>query len=274
MNHYKTLGLAENASEEDIKKAYRKLANKYHPDKETGDEEKFKEIKLAYEILTGQAKDPNVREQASHGGFGAFRDMDRRFHEFMNNMPIAITLAVDIVKAFNGCKIPLNLNGRSIAYELKAGLPQYVTYGDEVPFEDRTKQLHITLNIKSDRFEFARPGTEDGMFFSGDLLTKVEVDALDIMTGGYIVVEDFLGKKLQVRVPAGFDLRTRLKVSKHGYSNWLNGQQERGDLYLIVVPVFKAPKDITLEKVEELKRLVLEQQVTTDPTVTDSSTNT
>ena len=55
---YKTLEVSENASQEEIKKAYRKLARKYHPDinKAKDAEEKFKEINAAYEILSDEQK--------------------------------------------------------------------------------------------------------------------------------------------------------------------------------------------------------------------------
>src|SRR5438034_5211052 len=58
-DYYKILGVERNASDEDIKRAYRKLARKYHPDvsKEENAEEKFKEMAEAYEIL----KDPEKR---------------------------------------------------------------------------------------------------------------------------------------------------------------------------------------------------------------------
>ncbi|HEY9109508.1 MAG TPA: molecular chaperone DnaJ [Roseateles sp.] len=85
-DYYEVLGVAKNASEDDIKKAYRKLAMKYHPDRNQGDgakaaEEKFKEAKEAYEMLTdGQKRaaydqyghagvDPNMG--AGRGGPGA-----------------------------------------------------------------------------------------------------------------------------------------------------------------------------------------------------------
>ena len=55
-DYYKILGVSNDASKEDIKKAYRKLAHKYHPDKEGGDEGKFKEINEAYQILSDEGK--------------------------------------------------------------------------------------------------------------------------------------------------------------------------------------------------------------------------
>jgi molecular chaperone DnaJ len=58
-NYYQILGVEQSASTEDIKKAYRRLAHKYHPDKKGGDEKKFKEISEAYQILN----DKNKREQ-------------------------------------------------------------------------------------------------------------------------------------------------------------------------------------------------------------------
>lgn len=54
-NHYQTLGIKRNATDDNIKSAYRKLAFKFHPDKNNGDkffEERFKEIQEAYEILS------------------------------------------------------------------------------------------------------------------------------------------------------------------------------------------------------------------------------
>ncbi len=68
---YEVLGVEKNASEDDVKKAYRKLAIKYHPDKNPGDksaEEKFREATQAYEIL----KDPNKRSQYDQFGHAAF----------------------------------------------------------------------------------------------------------------------------------------------------------------------------------------------------------
>lgn len=68
-DYYEVLGVSKSASADEIKKAYRKLAVKYHPDKDGGDEVKFKEIGEAYEVL----KDPSKRQrydQFGHAGMG------------------------------------------------------------------------------------------------------------------------------------------------------------------------------------------------------------
>src|SRR5512142_2545656 len=71
-DYYETLGVPKDASEEDIKRAYRKLAMKYHPDKNPGDksaEEKFRDATEAYEVL----KDPQRRSQYDQFGHAAFQ---------------------------------------------------------------------------------------------------------------------------------------------------------------------------------------------------------
>jgi len=55
-DYYETLGVNRNASDEEIKKAYRKFAHKYHPDKKDGDEKKFKEVNSAYQVLSDKTK--------------------------------------------------------------------------------------------------------------------------------------------------------------------------------------------------------------------------
>ena len=64
-DYYNILGVSRNASKEEIKKAYRQLAHKYHPDKAGGDEKKFKEINEAYQVLS------NDRKRTQYDQFGA-----------------------------------------------------------------------------------------------------------------------------------------------------------------------------------------------------------
>ena len=82
-DYYTILGVEKSASQDEIKKAFRKLAHKYHPDKEGGDESKFKELSEAYQILSdekrraeydtyGQTFGPGGGQGADFSGFQNF----------------------------------------------------------------------------------------------------------------------------------------------------------------------------------------------------------
>lgn len=72
-NYYDILGVSKGATDDEIKKAYRKLAHKYHPDKSGGDEAKFKEINAAYQVLSDKTKRQQYDQFGQtfeQGGFG------------------------------------------------------------------------------------------------------------------------------------------------------------------------------------------------------------
>lgn len=80
-DYYQILGVEKNASQEDLKKAFRKLAHQYHPDKKGGDEAKFKEVNEAYQVLSDEKKRANYDQFGSaegpmggaQGGYGGFQ---------------------------------------------------------------------------------------------------------------------------------------------------------------------------------------------------------
>jgi molecular chaperone DnaJ len=88
-DYYQILGVSRDASQEEIKRAYRRLAMKYHPDKNPGDkeaEERFKEISEAYQVLSDPEKRRIYDQQGSRGlediGFTAFTDLNDIFSSF------------------------------------------------------------------------------------------------------------------------------------------------------------------------------------------------
>jgi curved DNA-binding protein len=95
---YETLEVSENASADEIKKAYRKLARKYHPDvnKDPKAEEKFKEINAAYEVLS----DPQKKQQYDQHGDSMFGGQN--FSDFARNQGGGVDLDEILRQMFGG----------------------------------------------------------------------------------------------------------------------------------------------------------------------------
>jgi len=87
-DYYKILGVEKNASSEDIKKAYYRLAHQYHPDKKGGDEKKFKEINEAYQVLSDKEKRSNYDRFGSafsNGQAGGFNYQNMKWEDIMDD---------------------------------------------------------------------------------------------------------------------------------------------------------------------------------------------
>ena len=119
-DYYEVLGVDRNASEADIKKAYRRLAMKFHPDRNTGEdatvaEQKFKEAKKAYEVLSDQQKRA-AYDQFGHagvdsgmgggpgGGFGGSADFGDVFGDIFGDIFGGAGLMIRVVRGLLPCR--------------------------------------------------------------------------------------------------------------------------------------------------------------------------
>ncbi|MFH1978959.1 MAG: molecular chaperone DnaJ [Patescibacteria group bacterium] len=122
-DYYQILGVAKNTPKEEIKKAYRKLAHKYHPDKASGDETKFKEINEAYYILGDEKRrseyDRYGRVFSGGGGTGqsGFEGFD--FSNFATDMPDLSEIFGDIFGFSSATSETRRSRGRDISIDLE-----------------------------------------------------------------------------------------------------------------------------------------------------------
>jgi DnaJ-class molecular chaperone len=268
-DYYAALGITKEASADDVKKAYRKLASKHHPDK-GGDKAKFQEIQEAYDILSNPEKrmlHDHPQQQQFHEQFHNMDEVIRKMreaHQHMRaNLPPEFVTEVPMRDAYNGFNMGVEINGKQETIKIVAGLP------NNARLRAKTNSgLDVFVTVRQIQGEYRTPPLDEvrpivdstgtrltGEIGSGHVEYLLHVDALDIMLGAWIDVNDFLGEPIKMRVPAGFDVKQKLKVKGKGYANWnteKNAAGRRADMFVTIVPVFKPVKELDLTKVQDL----------------------
>jgi curved DNA-binding protein len=221
-DYYKIMGVQRDASQEDIKRAYRKLARKYHPDvsKESGAEDKFKELGEAYEVL----KDPQKRQ--------AYDQLGERWRHGQEFRP-----PPDWDRGFDfsgGGFTEADASQFSDFFESLFGRfrPGHTVYRSE--FRARGEDLHAPLSIS---LEDAYQGTTRQLSLS--------VPHYD--QAGHL---EHRPRTLRVRVPKGVTQGQRIRLAGEGGRGFGSGAPA-GDLYLQIDlqphPLFRAEgRDIFL----------------------------
>ncbi len=259
---YDTLDVAQDASADEIKKAYRRLARKYHPDvnKDAGAEDKFKEINAAYEILSDEQKrrqydqygDNMFGGQNFHdfahaqgganlddilrsifgggGGFGGFGGGSSRggfggfggFNEPDLDMSAKITIPFNV--SILGGKHALSVGGESFDVKIPAGLKS----GEKMRVKDKGKSYQgrkgdLILSVEvASSPEYTREGD--------DLVKTIDVSLKTALFGGKVVVET-LYKEITLKVKEDTKNGQKFRVKEYGALN--RKTQVKGDLYLV-----------------------------------------
>jgi len=250
-DYYEVLGVNRDASEEDIKKAYRKLAMKYHPDRNPDNpkaEEQFKEAKEAYEVLSDDQKraaydqyghagvDPSMGAGAGGAGFGGFSDA---FGDIFGDI-------------FGGSG-----SGRGQRANVYRGAD--LRYNMEISLEDAAKgtETKIRIPVQATCETCDGTGAKKGKSpvtcstCNGHGQVRMQQGFFSVQqtcpkchgTGKIIKDEDQCGtchgagrvkqtKTLSVKIPAGVDEGDRIRLSGEGEAG-VNGGPT-GDLYVVV----------------------------------------
>lgn len=140
-NYYADLGVDFGASQDEIKKAYKELAKKYHPDKPNGDAEKFRNIKCAYDTLSNPTKKAEYDFAFFGKNFNAFDNntIDDAWENMVNNagfdwyssiIPTDIEMSqqISIEEAINGCDKTIGIGMKRYNIKIPKGVQQGQTF--------------------------------------------------------------------------------------------------------------------------------------------------
>ncbi len=281
---YETLGVSKNASADEIKKAYRRLARKYHPDinKEKGAEEKFKEINAAYEILSDENKRSKYDRYGDSifGGqsfsdfsrgassanmddilnelfrnFGNFNNSSRsNFSSFSSNFGFNSTDSTNLdLKAktkipFNvavlGGEQKLSFNGESITVKIPHGIKD----GEKLRIRGKGSYLNGLRGdlIVQVEVEKSLEYERDG----DDLYKKLEISLKDALFGNKITIQT-LKQEVKIKIPENTKNGQKIRLKGYGVQNRKSGVF--GDLYLNIVVMLPNINDLDKDLIKLLQ---------------------
>ena len=257
MDHYNTLGVPREATADEIKKAYRKLAMEHHPDK-GGDINKFQELTNAYETLSdpdkrSQYDNPAARQQNFQGFPQDFNingvDLNDLFgHIFgrqqRNTTPVyRTTVTVSLVDSYNGADHVVQLSMPTGLKVINISIPTGVQTGQQLRYDNVIDgaSLIIEFHVLKD-LRFDRNGS--------DLYANYPISVLDLIAGTKVQFQAINGKMLDVTIPAKTQPNHQIRLPGLGMPISNTGQY--GDQILLLKPFI--PDNISNDIIDSIKR--------------------
>ncbi|EFS3142915.1 J domain-containing protein [Campylobacter coli] len=290
---YETLGVSKNASADEIKKAYRRLARQYHPDinKEKGAEEKFKEINAAYEILSDEKK------RAQYDQYGDSMFGGQSFHDFSRNAG-GVNLD-DILKdlfgggfgggssrgsRFNG----FSSRGFDTGFGGFGGFEENLdsTIELSIPFEKAVVGGEHSFNLQGETIKFKIPhGIKQGEKLrirnkgkkghngsrgdlivivkleeseiyqreDDDLYQKVDISLKTALFGGKVTVSTLKENKKEATIAIPANSKNGQKIRLKGYGVQNRKNDIYGDMYLVLNVILPSTQTLDEQLIEILK---------------------
>ena len=285
-DYYEVLGVSKNASDDEIKKAYRKLAIKYHPDKNPGDkeaEEKFKEVSEAHEVLSDKQKRARY-DQFGHAGvnggagnpfgnggnpFGNFNGQSFSFEfggggldDILGSLfgfgpgarrprrgtDYRTQVTISFEEAIFGTEKQISANGLNLKVKIPAGIDD----GMQIRLRGKGGEAPEG-GEKDDLYVVIHVKPHKHLTREGALILSEErISMVDAALGTEVEVETVDGK-ITMKVPAGTQSGTPFKLSGHGVPFRADG--DRGPH--IVTIIVETPKNLSKkqrELLEEFKK--------------------
>lgn len=274
-DYFNILGVAAGASEEEIKKAYKRLAMKHHPDR-GGDQAKFQEIQEAYDVLTnpqrrGQWEQERHFGQGGHPGgftfnFGFGQNIDdiiRQFHGGHNpfggfqqpqrNRDLRVVLDLDLASTLEKQNRQVNIRqGNGVNKTVDIEIPRGVMSGMQMRCQGLGDQSNSNLPPGDLYVDFRVHPHPEFQFNGINLYKNLQINCLDAILGIQSTVNGLDGRVFDINIPAGTQSGTKFRIPGQGL--WDVNQPIRGDLFVEVS--LQVPQVLTKEQIERLQQLV------------------
>ena len=260
MDYYKTLGVSKNASQAEIKKAFRTLAKAHHPDR-GGDEKRFKQINEAYDTLKDPQKkhhydnpqpraDFNMNSQNMNDVFSQF--FGGGMHRQRKNPDVTINVRITLTDVMKGKDVVGKYrlrNGREEVANIKIPpgvednlVMQYRGLGDDsIPGVQRGN-LNVKITVEKHP-TFVRDRSH--------IKTKCSINVLELILGTEVIIKNLIGDDVRIKIPKGTNPGTILSVAGHGLPDMNTGRV--GNMYVEIKG--KTPKIEDQKILEKVKQI-------------------
>lgn len=259
MDYYNTLGVPRDADQDTIKKAYRKLAMKHHPD-HGGDPNEFQKINEAYETLSNvdkrfQYDNPSAQAHGFPGGFGfsaqGFDINDifsqifgqQNVHHRRHRQVFRTQVIVSLIDAYNGSNQVMQINTQKGSKVVTFTVPKGIETGDQVRYDELVEDASLIVQfIVQEELKFDRNGN--------DLYSNIPISVLDLITGTKIEFTTLTGKKLEVTINPMTQPTQQIRIQGHGMP--IRDSGFYGDQILLLKPYL--PDSISEDIIDSIKR--------------------
>ena len=252
MNPHEVLGIDQGATEQEAKKAYKKLASKHHPDK-GGDTKQFQEIKEAYERITNPEKFAHENIGHTPGGFRYQRggSVDDIFSEFFGHhagrqqrqSTVQLSLWVTLEDVNTGGERTVKLQGNEGPQIINITIPRGVLDNTHVRYPNlgpSGQDLVVVFRVR-EHHKFVR-------IKSVDLACEQQIDIWTLLLGGIIEITTLSGDIKTLRIQPKTDFNTQLRLKGYGIQN----TRQTGDLYVKIKAIM--PDNISDDLLEILRQ--------------------
>jgi DnaJ-class molecular chaperone len=224
MDYYSILNIPKTASVDEIKKAYRKLAMKHHPDRNGGDDTQFKKVQEAYDVLS----DPTKKQQydnpfSNHQQFNIHgMDAESFFNQVFGARPqnqkqtFRTQVTVSLVDAYKGSSHVLQLSTPFGNKVININVPAGIETGDSIRYDNIIENAILLIQfVVLPDLRFDRRAS--------DLYSNHSISVLDLIVGTKFKFVTIDQRTLEVKVAPKTQPYTQLKIPKAGMPNKNNG---------------------------------------------------